>query len=62
MKSGVEFGNRRYEYYVQIDGKAAAGYRAFVKALRAGLQLKQLTPHSDIKVVDADEQSAAGLP
>jgi hypothetical protein len=60
MKSGVEGGNRRYEYYVQIDGNVAAGCRAFVEALKVGLLLKQLRPYSDIKVLDAEEQSAPG--
>ena len=60
MNSGVETRNLRYEYYVQIDGKVTAGYRVFADALKAGLLLKQLSPHSDIKVRDADEQSAAG--
>jgi hypothetical protein len=60
MKSGVEGSNRRYEYYVEIDGNLAVGYQAFVEALKVGLLLKQLRPHSDIKLLDADEQSAAG--
>jgi hypothetical protein len=56
MNSAVETRNLRYEYYVQIDGKVTAGYRAFADALKAGLLLKQLSPHSNIKVRDADEQ------
>jgi hypothetical protein len=56
MNSAVETRNLRYEYYVQIDGKVTAGYRAFADALKAGLLLRQLSPHSDIKVRDADEQ------
>ena len=59
MNSAVETRNLRYEYYVQIDGKVTAGYRVFADALKAGLLLKQLSPHSDIKVRDADEQSTA---
>ena len=61
MNSGVETRNLRYEYYVQIDGKVTAGYRVFADAVKAGLLLKQLSPHSDIKVRDADEQSTAEL-
>ena len=59
MNSGVETRNLRHECYVQIDGKVTAGYRVFADALKAGLLLKQLSPHSDIKVRDADEQSTA---
>ena len=61
MNSGVETRNLRYEYYVKIDGKVTAGYRVFADAVKAGLLLKQLSPHSDIKVRDADEQSTAEL-
>jgi hypothetical protein len=34
-------------------------YQLFVDALKAGLQLKQLHPHSDIKVRDANKQSSS---
>jgi hypothetical protein len=46
-----------HEYILQVDGKVKAGYRLFVDALKAGLQLKQQYPHSDVKVRDINEQS-----
>ena len=47
------------EYILQIDGNVKAKYQLFADALKAGLQLKQLYPHSDIKVRDANDQSAS---
>lgn len=38
------------EYILQIDGNVKAKYQLFADALKAGLQLEQLYPHSDIKV------------
>jgi hypothetical protein len=61
MQSGDEAIGLPAEYVVQIDGTVKAGYRLFVDALRAGLQLKQQHPQSDVKVRDANEQSAAEL-
>lgn len=46
------------QYVVEVDGAAKAEYRIFVKALRAGLQLKQELPDSCIKLRDADQQPA----
>jgi hypothetical protein len=42
-------------YVVEIDGITKSEYRIFVKALKAGLQLKQELPNSCIKLRDADE-------
>jgi hypothetical protein len=42
-------------YVVEIDGITKSEYRIFVKALKAGLQLKQELPNSCIKLGDADE-------
>jgi len=41
-------------YVVEIDGIAKSEYRVFVKALTAGLQLKQEFPNSSVKLRDAD--------
>jgi hypothetical protein len=49
------------EYVLQIDGKVKSAYRRFVDALKAGLELKQMYPQSDVKVCDANEQSTAEL-
>ena len=42
-------------YVVEIDGIAKSEYCVFVKALTAGLQLKQEFPNSAVKLRDADE-------
>jgi len=44
-------------YVIEIDGIAKAEYRIFVKALRAGLKLKQEFPFSRVKLRDADESA-----
>jgi hypothetical protein len=40
-------------YVVEIDGKIRSVYGIFVEALKAGLELKQKFPHSQIKVHEA---------
>ncbi|MGE5164958.1 MAG: hypothetical protein ACM3IH_13175 [Sphingobacteriales bacterium] len=45
-------------YVVEIDGKIRSAYGIFVEALKAGLELKQKFPNSQIKVHDAAETSA----
>jgi hypothetical protein len=42
-------------YVVEIDGKIRSVYRIFIEALKAGMELKQKFPHSQIKVRDVDE-------
>ena len=59
MEGDDEIRGLRYEYVLQIDGKVKSAYRRFVDALRAGLELKQVYPQSNIKVCDANEQSTA---
>ena len=56
MEGDDEIRGLRCEYVLQIDGIKSA-YRRFVDALRAGLELKQVYPQSNIKVCDANEQS-----
>jgi hypothetical protein len=41
-------------YVVEIDGKIRSAYGIFVEALKAGLELKQKFPHSQIKVHETD--------
>ena len=41
-------------YVVEIDGKIKSAYGIFVEALKAGLELKQKFPRSQIKVHEAD--------
>ena len=45
-------------YVVEIDGIANSEYRVFVKALTAGLQLKQEFPNSNVKLRDTDENTS----
>jgi hypothetical protein len=59
MESSDESQSLAYEYVLQIDGKVRSSYRRFVDALRAGLELKQMYPQSDVKVCDESEQSTA---
>ncbi len=48
-------------YVVEMDGIANSEYRVFVKALTAGLQLKQEFPNSNVKLRDVYDE-AASLP
>jgi hypothetical protein len=41
-------------YVVEIDGKIGSVYRIYIEALKAGMELKQKFPHSQIKVHDAE--------
>jgi hypothetical protein len=52
-----EFPTERY--IIEIDGIAKAEYNIFVKALKAGLQLKQQFPSSAVKLRDASETPLA---
>jgi len=45
-------------YVVEVDGQAKAEYRVFVKALTAGLQLRQQFPNSNVKLRDVIEETA----
>jgi hypothetical protein len=44
-------------YVVEIDGIAKSEYCVFVKALTAGLQLKQKFPNSSVKLRDLYENA-----
>jgi len=46
-------------YIVEIDGKIVSEYVTLMGALKAGLELRQKFPHSQVKVHDADEQTPA---
>jgi hypothetical protein len=55
MKTAVEKNVLAPEsYVVEIDGQFRSAYGIFVEALKAGLELKQKFPHSQIKVQDAE--------
>ncbi len=55
MKNDHAAGRTHERYVVEIDGITKFEYRVFVKALTAGLQLKQEFPNSAVKLRDADE-------
>ena len=56
METVVEKNVLRPEsYVVEIDGKIRSAYGIFIEALKAGMELKQKFPHSEIKVHDAGE-------
>ena len=45
-------------YVVEIDGITKSEYSVFVKALTAGLQLKQEFPNCRVKLRDAGHETA----
>ena len=45
-------------YVVEVDGQAKAEYEIFVKALKAGMQLRQEFPNSDVKLRDVSDETA----
>ncbi len=50
---------RLHECYVlEIDGKIKSEYGIFREALKAGLEIKQKFPKSDVKVHDVSEHSS----
>ena len=55
MRNDFATDHTRERYVVEVDGQAKAEYRIFVKALKAGLQLRQEFPNSAVKLRDADE-------
>lgn len=46
-------------YFLEIDGKFESEYGAIIRALKAGLELRQKFPQSQVKVRDANEQTPA---
>jgi len=55
MKNALANDPSHEGYVVELDGIAKFEYRVFVKALSAGLQLKQEFPNSRVKLRDADD-------
>ena len=45
-------------YILEIDGKFESEYGTFTRALKAGLELRQKFPQSQVKVHDANEPPA----
>jgi hypothetical protein len=46
-------------YILEIDGKFESEYGTFAGALKAGFELRQKFPQSQVKVHDANEQTPA---
>jgi len=62
MKSTILTNFLRPECYVlEIDGKIKSEYGIFTEALKAGLELKQKYPHSEVKVHDGNEKMPTEL-
>ena len=55
MKNELANDPSHERYVVEIDGITKLEYRIFVKALKAGLRLKQEFPKSIVKLRDSDE-------
>lgn len=45
-------------YVLEVDGKVRSEHQTFVGALKAGFEIKQKLPHTQIKVHEADELPA----
>jgi len=56
MKSANNLSHERY--VIEIDGIETAEYQTFVKALKAGLYLRQEFPRSSVRVRDADKDTS----
>ena len=58
MKTELANDPSHERYVVEIDGIAKAEYPIFVKALKAGLQLKHEFPNSRVKLRDPRDETA----
>jgi hypothetical protein len=58
MKNELANDPSHERYVVEIDGITKLEYRIFVKALKAGLELKQELPNSRIKLRDLGDETA----
>jgi hypothetical protein len=57
MKNELAIDPSHERYVVEIDGIAKSEYCVFVKALTAGLQLKQEFPNGSVKLRDSYEKA-----
>jgi hypothetical protein len=46
-------------FFLEIDGKLESEYGSITGALKAGLELRQKFPESQVKLHDANEQAPA---
>jgi hypothetical protein len=56
--TAINFTNARLHecYALEIDGKIRSEHQTFVEALKAGFEIKQKFPHSQIKVHETNER------
>jgi hypothetical protein len=45
-------------YVLEVDGEVISEHRRFVDALRTALQLKQVAPQSNVKVLDSEPRDS----
>jgi hypothetical protein len=57
MRNDLATDLSRERYVVEVDGIAKAEYPIFVKALKAGLQLRQELPNCRVKLRDAGDET-----
>ena len=57
MKTELTNDSSSERYVIEIDGMPKSEYCVFVKALTAGLQLKQEFPNSRVKLRNAEEEA-----
>ena len=57
MKTELANNPSSERYVVELDGMPKSEYCVFVKALTAGLQLKQEFPNGRVKLRDVEEES-----
>jgi hypothetical protein len=58
MRNDLAADNSRERYVVEVDGIAKAECPIFVKAPKAGLQLRQELPKCRVKVREAGDKTA----
>jgi len=57
MRNDLATDLSRERYVVEVDGIAKTEYPIFVKALKAGLQLRQELPNCRVKLRDAGDET-----
>jgi len=59
MKKNIvtTIGLRSECYILQVNGEVKSEHRRFIDALKLALQLKQMIPQSDVKLVERERRS-----
>ena len=45
--------------YLEVDGKKLSEYSTFKEAIKAGLELKTISPHSSVRVREMEETDSS---